>query len=160
MEQEPATIQEAIIYFSKPAKCRDYLIARRWPNGGTCPKCGSADILFLENYSRWHCRQGHAAPQFTLKTGTVMEDSPIGLDKWLTAAWQIANRKSGVSSCEIARAIGVTQKCAWFMGHGIRRRTFGIGVSLSYCWVCISTLARTRRVLLYGFLLGECTAFN
>jgi transposase-like protein len=120
VEREPTTLQEAILYFSKPEKCRDYLVARRWPNGITCPRCTSDNILFLEKYNRWHCRQGHAAPQFTLKTGTIMEDSPIGLGKWLTAMWQVVNCKKGVSSCEIARAIGVTQKSAWFMNRRIR----------------------------------------
>jgi len=120
MEREPTTLQEAIIYFSNPANCRDYLVARRWPKGVTCPRCGSKDVLFLKKYNRWHCRQGHEAPQFTLKTGTVMEDSPIGLDKWLTAMWQIVNSKNGISSCEIHRAIGVTQKTAWFIDHRIR----------------------------------------
>jgi transposase-like protein len=74
----------------------------------------------LEKYNRWQCRQGHDSPQFTLKTGTPMEDSPIGLDKWLTAMWQVVNCNNGVSSCEIARAIGITQKSAWFMDHRIR----------------------------------------
>lgn len=120
MEREPTTLQEAIIYFSNPANCRDYLVARRWPKGVTCPRCGSKDVLFLENYNRWHCRAKHEAPQFTLKTGTVMEDSPIGLDKWLTAMWQIVNSKNGISSCEVHRAIGVTQKTAWFIDHRIR----------------------------------------
>ena len=125
MEQEPTTLQEAIIYFSNPVNCRDYLVARRWPNGVTCPRCGSKNVLFLEQYNRWKCRQGHDAPQFTLKTGTVMEDSPIGLDKWLTAMWQIVNSKNGISSCEVHRAIGVTQKTAWFMDHRIR---FALGM--------------------------------
>jgi transposase-like protein len=120
MEQEPATLQEAIIYFSNPANCRSFLVARRWRNGVTCPRCGSQNILFLEKYNRWQCRQGHDSPQFTLKTGTPMEDSPIGLDKWLTAMWQVVNCENGVSSCEIARAIGITQKSAWFMDHRIR----------------------------------------
>ena len=120
MEQEPSTLQEAIVYFSNPANCRTFLVARRWPNGVTCPRCGSTDILFLEEYNRWQCREGHVSPQFTLKTGTPMEDSPIGLDKWLTAMWQVVNCKNGVSSCEIARAIGITQKSAWFMDHRIR----------------------------------------
>ena len=74
----------------------------------------------MQKYNRWQCREGHASPQFTLKTGTPMEDSPIGLDKWLTAMWQVVNCKNGVSSCEIARAIGITQKSAWFMDHRIR----------------------------------------
>jgi len=120
MEREPATLQEAIIYFSNPVNCREYLVARRWPNGVTCPRCGSADVLFLEKYNRWHCRAKHEAPQFTLKTGTVMEDSPISLDKWLTAMWQIVNCKNGISSYEVHRAIGITQKSAWFLDHRIR----------------------------------------
>jgi transposase-like protein len=120
MEQEPITLQEAILYFSNPANCREYLVARRWPNGVTCPRCESKNILFLEKYNRWQCREGHRSPQFTLKTGTLMEDSPIGLDKWLTAMWQVVNCKNGISSCEIHRAIGITQKSAWFMDHRIR----------------------------------------
>src|ERR1700694_318456 len=117
---EPTTLQEAIIYFADPVNCREYLIARRWPMGVTCPRCGSTDVLFLEKYNRWHCRAKHAAPQFTLKTGTIMEDSPIGLDKWMMAMWEIVNCKNGVSSYEIHRAIGVTQKTAWFLDHRIR----------------------------------------
>lgn len=120
MEQEPVTLQEAIVYFSNPVNCRDYLAKRRWPNGVTCPRCGGKDVLFLENYNRWHCRAKHDAPQFTLKTGTIMEDSPIGLDKWLMAMWQIVNSKNGISSYEVHRAIGVTQKTAWFLDHRIR----------------------------------------
>src|SRR5215471_10743321 len=117
---EPKTLQEAILYFSKPENCREYLIARRWPDGVACPRCGSKDVLFLENYNRWHCREGHKAPQFTLKTGTIFEDSPLGLDKWLMAMWMVVNCKNGVSSYEIGKALGVTQKSAWFMDHRIR----------------------------------------
>src|SRR5216683_1004008 len=117
---EPTSLQEAILYFSKPANCREYLVARRWPNGVTCPRCGSDNVLFLEKYNRWHCRQKHQAPQFTLKTGTIFEDSPIGLDKWLTAMWMIVNCKNGVSSWEISRTLKITQKSAWFMDHRIR----------------------------------------
>jgi hypothetical protein len=117
---EPKTLQEAILYFSDPANCREYLMARRWADGVICPKCRSSDIIYLEKYNRWHCRAKHEAPQFTLKTGTIMEDSPIGLDKWLMAMWQIVNSKNGISSYEIHRAIGVTQKSAWFLEHRIR----------------------------------------
>src|ERR1019366_7012508 len=120
MAAEPNTLQEAIVYFSDPVNCREYLVARRWPNGVTCPRCTSKDVLFLEKYNRWHCRAKHPAPQFTLKTGTIMEDSPIGLDKWLMAMWQVVNCKNGVSSYEVHRAIGITQKSAWFMDHRIR----------------------------------------
>lgn len=117
---EPKTLQEAIIYFADPANCREYLSARRWTDGVTCPRCGSKNVLFLEKYNRWHCREKHEAPQFTLKTGTIMEDSPIGLDKWLTAMWMVVNCKNGISSYEIHRALGVTQKTAWFLDHRIR----------------------------------------
>jgi hypothetical protein len=117
---EPKSLQEAILYFASPANCREYLVARRWPDGVTCPKCDSTNVLFLEKYNRWHCREKHPAPQFTLKTGTVMEDSPIGLDKWLAAMWMIANSKNGVSSWEIHRNLGVTQKSAWFILHRVR----------------------------------------
>src|ERR1700683_5244121 len=125
MGTEPRTLQQAIVYFSNPANCREYLVARRWPDGVTCPKCGTRDVIFLENYNRWHYRAKHSAPQFTLKTGTIMEDSPIGLDKWLMAMWQIVNCKNGISSYEVHRAIGVTQKTAWFMDHRIR---FALGM--------------------------------
>lgn len=120
MEQEPATLQEAIVYFSNPANCRDYVVARRWPNCVTCPRCGSTNVAFSEKYNRWQCNSRHDRRQFTLKTGTVMEDSPIGVDKWLTATWQIVNCKNGISSYEVHRAIGITQKSAWFMDHRIR----------------------------------------
>jgi len=117
---DPTTLQEAILYFSKLANCREYLVARRWPTGVTCPRCGSTNVLFLEKYNRWHCREKHNAPQFTLKTGTIFEDSPLGLDKWLTAMWMVVNCKNGVSSWEIHRALKITQKSAWFMDHRIR----------------------------------------
>lgn len=125
MASEPKTLQEAILYFSDPTNCREYLVARRWPDGVVCPRCQSKNVLFLEKYNRWHCREKHDAPQFTLKTGTVMEESPIGLDKWLMVMWQIVNSKNGISSCEVAKAIGVTQKSAWFMDHRIR---FALGM--------------------------------
>ena len=109
-----------MVFFSDPTRCREYLIEQRWPDGVICPKCGSKDVLFLEKYNRWHCRAKHEAPQFTLKTGTVMEDSAIGFDKWLPAFWLLANCKNGISSYELHRALGVTQKSAWFMLHRIR----------------------------------------
>jgi transposase-like protein len=120
MASEPKTLQEAILYFADAVNCRKHLVARRWPNGVTCPRCNSTNVLFLEKYNRWHCREKHDAPQFTLKTGTIMEDSPIGLDKWLTAMWMIVNCKNGISSYEIHRDLGITQKSAWFLDHRIR----------------------------------------
>ena len=120
MNKEPETLQEAILYFADPANCREYLAVRRWPNGVICPRCGSTKVVFLEKYNRWQCSVTHAARQFTSKTGTIFEDSPIGLDKWLLAMWQVVNCKNGISSYEVAKAIGVTQKSAWFMDHRIR----------------------------------------
>jgi transposase-like protein len=117
---EPRTLQEAILYFADPVNVRDYLVVRRWPHGVECPRCGSMDVIFMEKYNRWQCREKHHARQFTLKTGTIFEDSPIGLDKWMLAMWQVVNCKNGVSSYEIHRALGVTQKTAWFMDHRIR----------------------------------------
>jgi transposase-like protein len=114
------TLRDAILFFSDPIQTREYLVANRWPDGVICPRCGSKDVLFLEKYNRWHCRAKHDAPQFTLKTGTVMEDSPIGLEKWMPAFWLLANAKNGISSYELHRALGVTQKTAWFILHRIR----------------------------------------
>ena len=120
MNREPKTLQEAIIYFSDKTNCRDYLVARRWPNGVTCPTCGGTSVKEQPKYNRWQCASHHSSRQFTLKTGTIFEDSPLGLDKWLMAMWMVVNCKNGVSSYEIHRGIGVTQKSAWFMNHRIR----------------------------------------
>jgi transposase-like protein len=117
---EPNTLQNAILYFANPDNCREYLVAHRWPDGVTCPRCGSTKVLFQPKYNRWQCGSKHDLRQFTSKTGTIFEESPLGLDKWLLAMWQVVNCKNGVSSYEIAKAIGVTQKSAWFMDHRIR----------------------------------------
>src|SRR5258707_10963153 len=118
--KEPVTLLEAILYFANRDNCREYLIARRWPGGVTCPRCGSKSVIFQSKHNRWQCASHHDRRQFTLKTGTIFEDSPIGLDKWLAAMWLIVNCKNGVSSYEVHRAIGVTQKSAWFMLQRIR----------------------------------------
>ena len=117
---EPTTLQEAVLYFADPANCREYLVARRWPDGVTCPRCGGKKVLFQAKYNRWQCGSKHDLRQFTAKTGTIFEESPLGLDKWLMAMWMVVNCKNGVSSYEIAKAVGVTQKSAWFMDHRIR----------------------------------------
>jgi transposase-like protein len=118
--QEPKTLQQAIKHFSDLDNCLNHLVAQRWPNGVECPTCGSKDVRFISTRRIWECKSKHAKKQFSVKVGTIFEDSPIGLDKWLTAAWMIANCKNGVSSYEIHRALGVTQKTAWFMLHRIR----------------------------------------
>lgn len=120
MANEPTTLQEAIQYFSNPNNCLAYMVVRRWPDGVTCPTCGSKRVSFLANQMKWQCTSRHPKRQFTLKTGTVYEDSPLGLDKWLMVTWMVTNCKNGVSSWEISRAIDVTQKTAWFMLHRVR----------------------------------------
>jgi transposase-like protein len=115
------TLQQAIVYFADADNCLNYMIAIRWPDGVvTCPTCGRNDVVFLKNQRKWQCKSTHHHRQFTAKVGTLFEDSPIGLDKWLTAVWMLCNCKNGISSYEIGRAIGVTQKSAWFMMHRIR----------------------------------------
>jgi transposase-like protein len=120
MAPEPTTLQEAVTYFADPVNCRNYLVGRRWPNGVTCPTCGANKVKFQSQHNRWQCSVHHAKRQFTLKTGTVMEDSPIGLDKWLTAMWLVASNRNGISSWELHRALGITQKTAWFLLHRVR----------------------------------------
>src|SRR5580658_9189979 len=117
----PKTLQEAIQFFTDYENCRRFMISLRWPDGRVlCPRCGSARIAYLENARVYRCHEGHAKEKFSLKVGTVMEDSPIGLDKWLPIMWMMVNCKNGISSYEVAKAIGVTQKSAWFMLHRIR----------------------------------------
>ncbi|MFZ0913569.1 MAG: IS1595 family transposase [Candidatus Korobacteraceae bacterium] len=121
MSKEPESLQEAILYFSNPDNCIDYLAVRRWPDGAvTCPTCGSDKVKFRANRRTWTCSTHHAKREFSIKVGTVMEDSAIPLDKWLTTAWLITNCKNGISSYEIAKDVKVTQKSAWFMLHRIR----------------------------------------
>jgi transposase-like protein len=120
MGNEPTSLQEAVVYFADPTNCREFVVARRWPNGVVCPTCGCKDIIFLTNQNRWQCRNKHSQRQFSLKTGTIYEDSPLGLDKWLVATWLVVNCKNGASSCEVARALNITQKTAWFLDHRVR----------------------------------------
>src|ERR1700677_377979 len=120
MAAEPTTLQEAIIYFANPDNCLNYLAARRWPNGVICPTCSSTNVSFMPSRRVWQCKTRHAKCQFSIKVGTIFEDSALGLDKWLPTVWLITNCKNGISSWEIHRAIGVSQKTAWFMLHRIR----------------------------------------
>jgi transposase-like protein len=112
----PRTLQQAILYFSDYANCRKAVEAIRWPDGiVACPTCGSENVTYLESVRRFKCYAKHPKAQFSLKVGTIFEDSPIGLEKWLPALWLLTNAKNGISSYELARALGVTQKTAWFM---------------------------------------------
>jgi transposase-like protein len=103
-------------------RCIAYLSARRWPDGVViCPNCGSKSVSTFNTKRRtWKCAVHHPKREFSVKVGTLFEDSPIGLDKWLTATWLLSNCKNGVSSYEIARDLKVSQKTAWFMLHRIR----------------------------------------
>jgi transposase-like protein len=115
----PNTLQKAIIYFSDPDRCFEYAKQLRWPDGKvSCPRCDSYNHNFMAARKLWYCRD--CKKQFTLKVGTIFEDSPLGLDKWLCALWMLTNCRNGVSSYEVHRAIGVTQKSAWFMLHRLR----------------------------------------
>ena len=120
MATEPKTLQQAIAYFADPDRCFEFLKARIFPDGVVCPGCQSKDVRFVATRRIWECKSAHPKKQFSIKVGTIFEESPIPLDKWLTTVWMIANCKNGVSSYEIHRAIGVTQKSAWFMLHRIR----------------------------------------
>jgi transposase-like protein len=117
----PKTLIEAIKFFSEYENCRQLMILVRWPDGVVkCPTCGSDKVTYLEKARVYKCRTVHARQKFSLKTGTVYEDSPIGLEKWLPASWLLSNCKNGISSYELARDLGVTQKTAWFMLQRIR----------------------------------------
>jgi Transposase zinc-ribbon domain len=116
----PETLVDAVRYFTDPDVCLNFLAEVRWPEGVTCPVCGGQAVTFLKNQRRWKCREVHERRQFSVKAGTIFEDSPIGLDKWLPAVWMIVNDKNGISSYEVARSLGITQKSAWFMTHRIR----------------------------------------
>jgi transposase-like protein len=120
MRKEPKTLQQAIQYFTDADNCLNFLVARRWPNGVICPTCGRKDVAFVPSRRLWQCKTRHPKAQFSVKTGTILEDSPLGLDKWLPVMWMVANCKNGISSYEIHRSLGVTQKTAWFMLHRIR----------------------------------------
>jgi hypothetical protein len=116
-----ATLRDAILYFADFDNCRRFMIELRWPDGVVkCPTCGAEKVTWLEKQRIWKCYTGHARPTFSLKTGTIYEDSPIALEKWLPATWMLLNCKNGISSYELHRGIGVTQKTAWFMLQRIR----------------------------------------
>src|SRR5271154_6761917 len=115
----PNTLQEAIVYFADPDRAFEYAKKFRWPDGKVvCPRCGKAKHSFIKTRRIWFCYE--CKKQFTLKLGTVFEDSPLGLDKWMTGFWLLVNCKNGVSSMEIHRALGITQKAAWFMLQRLR----------------------------------------
>ncbi|MGD1028047.1 MAG: IS1595 family transposase [Candidatus Binatus soli] len=125
MEQEqtqwPSSLIEAVRFFSDRDRALNFLVAMRWPDGVACPTCKSKDVSFLSTRRLWKCKNNHAKRQFSIKVGSIFEDSPLPLDKWLVAMWLIVNCKNGISSYEVGRDLRVTQQTAWFMMHRIRK---------------------------------------
>ncbi|MGD0464634.1 MAG: IS1595 family transposase [Tepidisphaeraceae bacterium] len=116
----PKTLLAAIRYFSDQQLAHDFFVSMRWPNDPICPRCGSTEVAYQPKYRRFQCKHSHDGRQFTVKTGSVMEDSPLGLDKWALALWMEVNSKNSISSYEVHRAAGITQKSAWFLLHRLR----------------------------------------
>lgn len=116
--ETPKTLRDAIQFFADPDNALHYLAAKRWPDGVACPYCEAKEPMFLSTRKVWKCRK--CRKQFSVKVGTIFEDSPLSLGQWLTAVWLISNCKNGVSSYEIAKDLGITQKSAWFMLQRIR----------------------------------------
>ena len=114
----PKTLQQAIRYFGDEQVCVDTIARMRWPKGPICPACEGTEHYYLKTQKRWKCKK--CAKQFSVKVGTIFEDSPISLDKWLVALWMVVNCKNGISSYEVGRDLGLTQKSAWFMLHRLR----------------------------------------
>jgi len=117
---QPRTLVEAIRYFADPDVALHTMVELRWPDGVHCSTCGRTDPRFISTRRMWECKENHPRRQFSAKVGTIFEDSPIDLGRWFAAVWMVANCKNGVSSYEMHRALGVTQKTAWFMDHRIR----------------------------------------
>src|SRR5882757_6855212 len=115
---KPKTLQQAIQYFSNEQVCIDTVAVLRWPDGPICPKCGNKEHYYLAKQKRWKCKECYK--QFSVKLNTIFEDSPLGLDKWLVALWMLVNCKNGISSYEVSRDLGISQKSAWFMLHRLR----------------------------------------
>ena len=119
--KEPKSLQQAILHFADFENCKAFMVSLRWPDGVVkCPRCGSDKVFWIEKERVWKCYGKHDHAKFSLKTGTVMEDSPIGIDKWLAALWLVVNCKNGISSGEMAKDLDITQKSAWFLNHRIR----------------------------------------
>lgn len=120
-ETAPKTLREAILFFADYDNCRKAVEAIRWPDGViACPRCGSENVTYLDKARVWKCYEKHPKAKFSLKVGTIFEDSAVGFEKWLPALWLLTNCKNGISSYELARALGVTQKTAWFMLSRLR----------------------------------------
>jgi transposase-like protein len=120
MKRLPQNLVEAARYFADPQVCIDFVAGLRWADGPVCPACGGKEHGYLTTRRLWKCKNRECRKQFSVKVGTIFEDSPIPLDKWLLSIWLIANSKNGISSHELGRSVGITQKSAWFVLHRIR----------------------------------------
>jgi transposase-like protein len=170
MDRTPQTLLEAVTYFSDPGRAHAYAVQMRWPNGIACPRqgCGSASVQAIATRKTWRCKE--CKRQFSVKVGTIFEDSPIAFTKWLPAFWLLSNTKNGTSSCELARALGVTQKTAWFMLHRIREtmatRTFEkkmqglVEVDEAFVGGTLKKLSKWRRAKRRGPRLGKTAVFG
>ena len=117
----PKTLLAAIKHFADPDVALDFMVSMRWPDGVVkCPRCNSAHVSFAKSRRIWICEDCPKRRSFSVKIGTIMEDSPLALDKWIVGMWLIMSAKNGISSYELHRALGITQKSAWFLGHRIR----------------------------------------
>jgi transposase-like protein len=116
----PQSLLQATRYFADPDVCVDFVAAMRWPDGVTCPHCDGKRVSYLSSRRIWKCMAKDCHKQFSVKTFSVFEDSPIPLDKWLVATWLIVNCKNGISSYELAKDLKITQKSAWFVLHRVR----------------------------------------
>jgi transposase-like protein len=121
MQPELKTLQDAMLHFSEPGNAIAYMVRLRWPDGAiTCPSCGSDEVTWMPSRSLFQCKTRHPKRQFSVKVGTIFEDSALPLGKWLIVAWMLGNCRNGISSHEVARTVGITQKSAWFMLHRLR----------------------------------------
>jgi transposase-like protein len=120
-QHHPETLIEAVRYFSDLDICHQYMVCMKWPDANiTCPKCGGNHVGHIQSRRMFQCKAKDCRKQFSTKVGTIFEDSPLGLDKWFVAVWCIVNAKNGISSHELGRALGITQKSAWHMLHRVR----------------------------------------
>jgi transposase-like protein len=128
--EKPNTLMQAVKYFSDEQVCVDTVAQMRWPAGVECVACGGKEHWYLKSQKRWKCKDCHK--QFSVKVNTIFEDSPLSLDKWLTALWMLVNCKNGISSYEVGKDLGISQKSAWFMLHRLRLALSGKGFGASH----------------------------
>lgn len=145
---EPETLIDAVRYYADRKTCFETMLSVKWPDGKiTCPKCHGELIGRIESRSMLQCKLKVCRKQFSVKVGTIFEDSPIGLDRWFVAVWCIANAKNGISSHELGRALGITQKTAWFMLHRVREAMKTPTFRKLECWLHGDSMSKTKALL-------------